>query len=71
MNAESYKPARCHGEDCNYPRIGEPCWGQVEWEDDISTAWDEDGEPTDSEPLFACEGHTGSSGGHMYRPEPL
>jgi len=69
LYAKSYLPAQCHGEDCNYSRAGELCWGQVEWEDDIETAWDADGTPTDSEPLFACQGHIGSSSGQTYTNE--
>ena len=63
MNSPTYRRAACHDEPCaREGQEGEPCWGQVEWEDDI--VYDDD-----SEPIFACRGHAGFSVGDPYKPE--
>lgn len=66
----SYRPAKCHREDCWYAKKGQLCWGQVKWEDDIVT-FGSHGGVTESEPLFACRGHDGASVGEKYKPEPV
>jgi hypothetical protein len=64
--AEVSKKAKCCGDPCcmaDHCREGEPCWGEVEVDDEL---WWED----DWMWIHACEGHRGVMSGEPYTVEP-
>ena len=70
FKSESYNPKACCGDDCyfdHYSTEAEPCWGNVEVIDEISSE-------NDWWWVHACRGHINydwtGAGKNVYIPEP-